>query len=202
MDTRDRILENSLEIFLRKGCKAVTMDDIAKENGISKRTLYEHFSDKSQLLEECLDYLIIQMEEYADRLEQESISTYDNLITIHKSQSDLLINLKVNFFKELKKYYFPLYKKVFDKFFDFHLLRIRQFIRRGQQEGLILDTIDKETVPVILIEMSAVIENSEFLNSKHLSRKDLFKDIIIYYFRGISTQDGREILDDYLAKLN
>ncbi len=202
MDINNRIIGNSMEVFLRKGCKAVTMDDIAKENGISKRTLYEHFSNKSKLLEECLGYLIIQMEQYADKLEQESISTYDNLISIHKTQSELLFNLKVNFFKELKKYYYPLYKKVFDKFFDFHLFRIREFIRRGQQDGLILDTIDKESVSVILIEMSAVIENSEFLNSKQLTRKDLFKDIIIYYFRGISTKEGRDILDDYLAKLN
>ena len=49
MDPKKKITETSLELFLQRGCKTVTMDDIAKENGISKRTLYEIFTDKSPL---------------------------------------------------------------------------------------------------------------------------------------------------------
>ena len=54
MATRTQILETSLQLFLEKGCKNVTMDDIASENGMSKRTLYELFKDKSSLLEESI----------------------------------------------------------------------------------------------------------------------------------------------------
>ena len=54
MELRDRIIEVSSDLFMSNGCKSVTMDEVAAANGISKRTLYEHFKDKTNLLEECL----------------------------------------------------------------------------------------------------------------------------------------------------
>ena len=54
MATREQILETSLHLFLQRGCKNLTMDEVASENGISKRTLYEMFKDKSSLLEESI----------------------------------------------------------------------------------------------------------------------------------------------------
>ena len=59
MDLRERIIENSMEMFLHRGCKSVTMDDIATENGISKRTLYELFSDKSTFLAKYMTKIYI-----------------------------------------------------------------------------------------------------------------------------------------------
>ncbi len=202
MEIRDRIIEVSTELFLQSGCKSVTMDDVAKENGISKRTLYEHFSDKTTLLEECINFMKDQMMVYSKTLEQESENVLDLLFRIHNSQSDLIINLKINFFQELRKYYYDLYKKTVENVMVYHLERINDYIAKGQKEGYILEDIDRGLVSKIVIEMSHMIENSDVFPIKEYKRKELFKEVVMFYFRGIATQKGIEMIDEYLENSN
>lgn len=202
MNIRDRIIEVSTELFLQSGCKSVTMDDVAKENGISKRTLYEHFSDKTTLLEECINFMKDQMMVYSKTLEQESENVLDLLFRIHNSQSDLIINLKINFFQELRKYYYDLYKKTVENVMVYHLERINDYIVKGQKEGYILEDIDRGLVSKIVIEMSHMIENSDVFPIKEYKRKELFKEVVMFYFRGIATQKGIEMIDEYLENSN
>jgi AcrR family transcriptional regulator len=202
MNIRDRIIEVSTELFLQSGCKSVTMDDVAKENGISKRTLYEHFSDKTSLLEECINFMKVQMMEYSKTLEQESENVLDLLFRIHNSQSDLIINLKINFFQELRKYYYDLYKKTVENVMVYHLERINDYIAKGQKEGYILESINRDLVSKIVIEMSHLIENSDVFPMKEYKRKELFREVVMFYFRGIATEKGIEMIDEYLANSN
>lgn len=106
MDLKTKIIETSLELFLQKGCKSVTMDHIARENGISKRTLYENFTDKSQLLEDCIGLMHEQMKVFAGSFRRKEENVIDVLFRLHDSQSDGLLDLKRNFFDELKRYYY------------------------------------------------------------------------------------------------
>ncbi len=195
MDLKTIIIETSLELFLQRGCKTVTMDDIAKENGISKRTLYENFTDKSQLLEECIQLMYIQMREYSANFRDKSNNVIDVLFQLHDSQSDVLLDLKKNFFIELKRYYYELYKKSIEHFIDFHRKMTHDFIIRGQREGLIKKEINTELVSKIIIEISGIIENSEVFTLKNYSRKDLFREVIIFYIRGICTLEGIKTID-------
>lgn len=195
MDPKTKITETSLELFLQKGCKAVTMDDIARENGISKRTLYEIFTDKSQLLEECIELLYLQMSDYSKTFMNNSSNVIDVLFILHNSQSDVLLDLKKNFFSELKRYYYVIYKKSIEYFIDFHKKMTLDYIIRGQKEGLIREDINTELVSKIIIEISTILENSEVFTLKNYSRKELFREVIIFYIRGICTPQGIELID-------
>ncbi|HCV16103.1 MAG TPA: hypothetical protein DF637_07210 [Rikenellaceae bacterium] len=202
MDIRDRIIEVSTDLFLQNGCKSVTMDDVAKENGISKRTLYEHFSDKSQLLEECIDFMKVQMMAYAAEMEKESENVLDLLFKIHNSQSDIIINLKINFFQELRKYYYDLYKKTVENVMVYHMERINEYIEKGQREGFIIKNINNNLVSKVVIEISHLLENSDVFPVKKYKRKELFKEVVIFYFRGIATEKGIKTIDEYLENSN
>ena len=202
MDIRDRIIEVSTDLFLQNGCKSITMDDVAKENGISKRTLYEQFSDKSQLLEECIEFMKVQMIDYSMSLEKESENVLDLLFKIHNSQSDLIINLKINFFQELRKYYYDLYKKTVENVMVYHMERINEYIEKGQREGYIIKNIDNKIVSKVVIEISHLLENSDVFPVKEDKRKELFKEVVIFYFRGIATEKGIKTIDEYLENSN
>jgi AcrR family transcriptional regulator len=202
MDIKTKILENSMELFLHRGCKAVTMDDIAKENGISKKTLYELFKDKSDLLEQCIDFLRCHMIKYSNDMEEESDNVMSLLFKIHQTQSDVIINLKRKFFTELKRYYYTIYKQTVEKFMKYHMERTKVYLSKGQREGLIIENIDTELVSKIIIEISNLLEESELFSFKMHSRKELFAEVVILYFRGIATEKGREIIDEYITKTN
>ena len=195
MDPKTKIIETSLELFLLKGCKAVTMDHIARENGISKRTLYELFTDKSQLLEECLQLMHLKMREYADVFRDKSDNVIDLLFKLHDNQSDALLDLRKNFFLELKRYYYVIYKKSIDYFIDFHKQMTHNYIIRGQKEGVIRDNINIELVSKVIIEISNILESSEIFTLKNYSRKELFREVIIFYIRGICTTKGIDLID-------
>ncbi|MFA6335673.1 MAG: TetR/AcrR family transcriptional regulator [Bacteroidales bacterium] len=200
MSLRERIIENSMEMFLNRGCKSVTMDDIATENGISKRTLYELFSDKSALLDECILHTGEKVKCNADNVMKGPGNVLDMIFKVHEQQAGPVISLRINFFSELKKYYPDIYHKVVVKLTEFHMKSMEKFLQRGQEEGLILKDIDKTIISKIIIEISNIIDDKEIFSLENVSRKQLFKETLLYYFRGISTDEGIKIIDNYLNK--
>lgn len=202
MDIKERILENSMELFLRRGCKSVTMDDIASENGISKRTLYELFGDKSSLLEQSI--LLIEnkkkcfFEEYSTKTD----NVLERFIKIHESQSEMMVNLRINFFYELKKYYPAIYSKSVDRLVNFHLERLVQSLTLGREQGIFRTNFDIELTAKIVIELGNTMGNFDIFPLEKIGRKKLFRELMITYFRGISTQKGIEIIDRYLNSKN
>ena len=198
MELRDRIIEVSSDLFMSNGCKSVTMDEVAAANGISKRTLYEHFKDKTNLLEECL----LMMEEKMKMLGEKAFSGSKSIIELvcleHESQSDMMINMRIRFFEELKKYYPDLYDKMHKRFTDFHKVTTRKFLERGQKEGLFLINIDMEVVGRMVFEIATIIQNSEIFSLANHSRKQLFRETMVMSFRGISTEEGIKMIDKYL----
>lgn len=202
MDQKRIIIETSLDLFIQKGCKSVTMDDVAKHNGVSKRTLYELFADKSQLLEECLRLLYNRMIEHVSNYKGLHDNVIDAMFRMHNEQSENLLDLKRTFFEELRRYYYVVYKKAIQYFLDFHMTMTYDFLKRGQEEGVFRYNLNKELVTKVLIEVSNVMENAEFFSLKEYSRKELFKEVVLSYVRGLCTGKGIELIDKNLAELN
>ena len=198
MELRQRIIEVSSDLFMSNGCKSVTMDDVAAANGISKRTLYEHFKDKTNLLEECLLMMEVKMKEVGERAFSGSRSILELVCIEHENQTDMIINMRIRFFDELKKYYPALYNKMYSRFTDYHKVTTRKFLERGQQEGLFLKNIDMELVGKMVFQIASMIQDSEIFSLANHSRKQLFRESMVMYFRGISTEEGIKMIDKYL----
>ena len=109
-----------------------------------------------------------------------------------------MINMRIRFFEELKKYYPDLYDKMHMRFTDFHKVTTRKFLERGQKEGLFLINIDMEVVGRMVFELATIIQNSEIFSLANHSRKQLFRETMVMYFRGISTEEGIKMIDKYL----
>jgi AcrR family transcriptional regulator len=183
---------------MSNGCKSVTMDEVAAANGISKRTLYEHFKDKTNLLEECLIMMEAKMIEVGERAFNGSKSILELVCLEHESQTDMMVNMRIRFFDELKKYYPALYNKMYSRFTDYHKVTTRKFLERGQQEGLFLKNIDMELVGKMVFQIASMIQDSEIFSLANHSRKQLFRESMVMYFRGISTEEGIKMIDKYL----
>jgi hypothetical protein len=116
----------------------------------------------------------------------------------HESQTDMMVNMRIRFFDELKKYYPALYNKMYSRFTDYHKVTTRKFLERGQQEGLFLKNIDMELVGKMVFQIASMIQDSEIFSLANHSRKQLFRESMVMYFRGISTEEGIKMIDKYL----
>ncbi len=201
MDVKSKIVETSLELFLDKGCKSVTMDDVARANGVSKRTVYELFNDKSHLLEECIGLMMNQIVEYSGKMEQNTNSVVDILFEIYESHSDRFTTLRMNFLSDLKRFYYPLYNSLVQKLLDHHQSATNNYIVRAQEEGIIKKEINRKLISKVMIEISNLLEYSGIFSLKEYSRKELFREVIIPFMRGLCTDKGIEMIDKKFAQL-
>jgi len=186
------IVNTAMGEFMAKGVRAVRMDDIAKMLHISKRTLYEVYSNKEELL---LEVLKLQHETYVQRMTEFSVNPEHNVIDIIIEFYNLQIEwwMKCNpaYFMDLQKY------RQVKIFFDSHneelSISIERFFKRGIEEGLFLPNIDYKIFTEIGTASMEYIKKKRLITEYNVEY--IFRNIILLYIRGISTTRGIAQLD-------
>lgn len=202
MSITERIIEVSAKMFAQQGVKAIRMDDIASQLGISKRTLYEQFKDKDTLIEQSL------IRHFAIIEEQERIKTAgahnvieEFILLIDDLEGTMQHNF--NLMDGVKKFYPAVYEKLIVERNKIGYDRFKLRVREGVEQGLFLSGINIDlAVSVFADSIFGVISRADQYLPNNISISDAFKYIITYFFRGISTDKGIKILDNYLNKIN
>jgi len=202
MSERDRILTNTSRLFLKRGVKALTMDEIAIENGVSKRTLYELFEDKGGLLEACLMHGDEEHKKRVVELELESDNILEFLVRMYEMQSDWLVSLGIDFFNDVRRYYPNIYKRTVECSRDKRFEHIDKMLKTGQKQGVFETTIKRDLVARILSEILIESNFVEMMSGYEHSKKDVLWSTVMLYIRGITTDKGRVIIDNFFKEQN
>ena len=197
MDLRERIIENASTLFFQKGIRSMTMSDIANELGISKRTLYEVFRDKEDLLENCICTHIARADEMiqkeADRSD-DVIETMMRMYARHLNEIQTVNRLVIN---DLKKYHFNLYNIIEKKQKEnVHLLL--PLLEKGVKQGLIRNDINFEIILWLVKSQFRALMNDDYFPIDKYSMNEFIQAIILNFMRGIATSSGNEKLDGML----
>ncbi|HIZ85663.1 MAG TPA: TetR/AcrR family transcriptional regulator [Candidatus Coprenecus stercoravium] len=199
MNSREQILRRTGALFLEHGCKSLTMDEVASANGMSKRTLYEMFRDKAELLQECI--LLIHKDNMLRT--EEDISGTDNVlewfIRSLENKDEQRMSFYYDFFTQVKRYYPEVFTAVVMDVNRWHCELLERVIRRGQQEGLFIkDVLDAHQISLQLFELSVAVTDRavrNYLEIKHDRGSDC---LMLFLIRGIATESGRAYIDGYL----
>ena len=199
MATRTQILETSLQLFLEKGCKNVTMDDIASENGMSKRTLYELFKDKSSLLEES----IVTLHERKMEVINQFLTNHENILQMLLESIDngdeKILDTHYNFMKEIKKYYPELYQKFIKTFHRHQYEMLKKVLDKGFEDGFFIkDGVNYDDVAYSLLLLSAKKTELNMLEYSKLEQKRALSEMVLLILRGLSTPKGMQIIDNHI----
>ncbi len=200
MKIKEKTLRKTTEFLIKEGCRKVTVDEIAAYNGISKRTLYELFLDKNDIIEQSLLYCNEKTREYY----HEVFNSYDdNIISVILSgqhfRPDNKITSACRLFADAKKYHPDIYENVEKVILEEHREDLRNFLRKGQEDGMLLPDLQIDSLVTLLPMLMRIIGRADFHAESPFSNKDIYCQTIIYYFRGISTEKGRKLIDDYLG---
>ncbi len=196
MEIRTYIIEESKKLFFRYGFKSVTMDDIAKTLGMSKKTIYQHFKDKDELVNILIDEKIHNQHCIIKCLEIESKNAVDELMMVVTNMSDLLSNMNANVFYDLQKYY-PITWKCFQDFRDQDLYgMIHNNLLRGIKENLYREDINPEILTKLRLHQIDMIFSGNKISDNY-SLSEVMKEITLHFLRGICNENGLKEIQDY-----
>ena len=195
VNVRERIIAETGILFGKYGIRSMTMDALAEEMHISKRTIYEHFKDKDTLLTEVIRYFKKQQADEAHQIIEESENAIEALFRIMRKSILQMKQLNPLFFYDFRRYH----AKIFDDLAEHSDIRdfsvTRNLLETGVRQGVFRDDTHIDIVNRTLHELFNLFGPDSSLTRADYHHKDLFNHILIPYFRGISTEKGQMILE-------
>jgi len=191
---KTKIIEKSSELFLTLGFKSVTMDDISSALGVSKKTLYAHFENKTALVTAVTSNMFVVISEGIDHICALGKNPIEELYDIKRFVMRVLKDEKASPQFQLKKYYPKIYEEVKKKQFSVMQSCIQDNLHRGIAMKLYRDTIDVSFIARIYFHGMIGIKDAELFPLVKFSMNTLMEHYLEYHLRGICTPEGIHIL--------
>ncbi|MEO2063316.1 MAG: TetR/AcrR family transcriptional regulator [Christiangramia sp.] len=195
---REQIIEVAVEMFLNYGFKSVTMDDIADKLGISKKTIYAHFSTKTKLIDASGNHILQMVTEGINEIRQQNLNPVIENFEIKRFVNQNLKGEKTSPHFQLKKYYPKIFSKLISNQFDLLQDCVGQNIQRGIDSGFYRDQIDVTFISRLHFVGMMGIKDKDIFPAEEFSESHLMEEFLEYHLRAICTPKGIEILEAYL----
>ena len=194
MDNRTRILEGAAELFRVYGVKAVTMDSLASHLGMSKRTIYEIFSDKDELLIGVLSLMAEKQRMLVSRVLNESDNSISAIFRLIEINNDHFQNMSPAFQADMKRFHTEVLMKKSDKCEMPDYKNNKEVIERGIKEKLFRKEINAELVNTCIYSLFRSVMNGDLYPFEEFSRREIIRNTVLNYLRGIATPEGLELI--------
>lgn len=186
------------KLFMRCGIKSLTMDDIARELGISKKTLYLYCKDKEELIIKSFSNHFKCEEVFHEDIRSRNLNAIDEIFKISKHVAGMLQNLHPSVQYDLRKYY-PEAWKIFSEYKkNFMLKCVAENMEKGKKEGLYRDTLNIPIVARFHIARIDVVFDGEVFPPNQFNFQEVFFELIRYHIRGIASPKG---IDYFMNKI-
>ncbi len=195
---KENILHKATELFLNHGFKSVTMDDIANEMGISKKTIYAHFDNKTSLVEASTQYLFSIISEGIDHICSLGKNPIEELYEIKKFMMLQLKDEKSSPQYQLQKYYPHIHDKVKSMQFEVMKQCVVDNIRRGIEIGIYRENLNIDFVSRIYFSGVTSIKDQKLFPIDLFPVATVVDEYLEYHLRGIVTPKGRGILNEII----
>lgn len=178
----------------------MTMSDVANELGISKRTLYEVFRDKEELIETCVRRHLEKVDREIGALASHSEDVIDTLMRVYAKNLRNVQNTSKSVLHDLKKYHASIYQKIECRQKE-GLMAFVPLFNKGIKQGLIREDVNFEILTWLLKAQFKALMDDEFIPTDKYSTEEFTRAIILNFIRGIATPAGNEKVDKIVAQL-
>ena len=201
MTKREIVIKRAAEMITELGVKSLRVDDLAHDLAVSKRTLYEMFGDKEELLYHSIK-LLLQNE--ANEI-QSSVAESQKGIPALLEIFDAMIArsaVRKRIMENLAKFYPELYERIMTENRDYGLAVLRERLTKLVEEGLISEmvNIDLSITMFYYTSMGLMRRHGRLVLPNGVTEQEAFRYTIVNFFRGIATLKGVEQIDKYLAE--
>lgn len=191
---RDKIITTAMEAFAQKGIRHVKMDDVAKELGISKRTLYEIFDKKEDLLYEGVKFYLGDRRTQMEMKAQECKNVMEIILQAYKLKVEEFRQTNPCFYTDLVKY--PKVARYLAQQNQQMLTNMTKFIERGIEEGYFRKEVNPELVARLFDALGKYVMEQQLYCLYTI--EDIFTNLVFVTIRGICTEKGIEVIKQWI----
>lgn len=194
MEQKAKILSKSKELFFKLGVKSITMDDLARELGISKKTLYKYFDNKSDLVNAVLVQHFNDEKCLVENVTNTAENAIEEIMMIAKNGMKQFRKLHPSSIYDLKKYY-PKAWQIIEQFKSEYIHKsIISNITRGKEQGLYREHIHADVIAKLYANSIDLLVNPSSFPATEYNFAELYKEFLIYHLHGIVTEKGYNFL--------
>ena len=201
MAKREVVIKRAAEMIVELGVKSLRVDDLAHDLAVSKRTLYEMFGDKEELLYHSIK-LLLQNE--ANEIQSSVAESHKGIPALLEIFDAMMARSAVRkrIMENLTKFYPELYERIMTENRDYGLAVLRERLTKLVEEGLISEmvNIDLSVTMFYYTSMGLMRRHGRLVLPNGITESEALRYTIVNFFRGISTLKGVEQIDKYLAE--
>lgn len=188
------LLSKIVPILLDKGLKSTTMDTVAAALGISKRTLYEIFESKSNMIREAIGALEEENQKFIATAFENADNVMEAMITVFKHNRDRMHRINVDFYRDMDRLY-KSNREDYDRTRKMRNEKMLQLFRLGVEQGMFRSDVDYAVQSQLMGLQMEALKRIEELFPTEISLQRVFDSIIVGFLRSIASPKGMEILD-------
>jgi AcrR family transcriptional regulator len=199
LEPKERILEGARELFFKHGTKTITMDDIAKHLGMSKKTLYQYFSNKNEVVESMMLKQLHEHECECQRMSDDSENVIEEVFAIMQNMGAFFSQANPNLFYDLQKYHSSSWN-IFKKFKDEYMVKmVEESINKGIKQGVVRGDINSKIFARLRIkEVEMGFDPTTFPPEK-FKIVDVQLALMDHFLHGICTLKGHKMINKHKA---
>ncbi len=191
------LIEKARDLYYRYGIRSVTMSDIARQLGVSKKTLYQEVSSKEELVQKVFELDLREERDQMVHLQSNSKDAIEQMVqtTIFIMKRMRKVSPVTHY--DLQKYYGPLWSDLESEQLKFIYEILKKNIQWGKSTGLYRENIDAEIIARFFIHKASMAVNEVYFPLETYQRDDLLMQLISYHVNGITTPEGVKLWKSY-----
>jgi len=197
---KGKIISESVGLFTKYGVRSVTMDDIARHLGMSKKTIYQHFKDKEEIILLTTELYFENELKVMQDLENKSGNAVEHLHNLTVCLRERLRNTNVSVLFDLKKYYVHAWEKYKKYKHDIIFTSVLKNLKQGISEGLFRKDINPEILAYLRIGEIEQSFNKEYFPDDQFTLIEIHEQIFEHFIRGILSEKGFKLFETYKQK--
>jgi AcrR family transcriptional regulator len=194
---KDRIIQTGCEAFFKYGVRSVPLDQLASELGISKKTIYQHFKDKDELVLAIVEFVMNAERLKADECYSQSQDPIHELIQASALMGEIMLSINPTLLMDLQKYHPKAWKVYLESKAGF-LVDIERNLNDGIKLELYRSDLDISILSRMRLESVEMGLNQDFFPIKHFNVAEVNQAFLDHFIRGIVTEQGLKVYESHV----
>lgn len=192
-----RILNEAMVLIKKHGIRFVTMDLIAENLGISKKTIYVHFDNKKSLISETVKKRLEEQEKVFEKIDKKAKNIIETMVMVMDYGANKLDEINPIAFEELKRFYPDIFTSMKSSRKEINHQNTIKMITIGKEEGLFRKDVNGDIASRLFLAQMELMMDHQVFPAMEFSKGVLFKHICINFLRGISTSEGLRAIESF-----